>query len=401
VRRDRVGFYHDVLRDWAVGARLAENPAIIAGLDLSVPVSPRVARGVEFAARFALEAETDCQKWVGLLSRLSPEGSHGSWRRHALLAIIRSELSPGLLERCTTALLANDGELLNELTTAIVEVETVSSAELMKDLPIKASAEASISRSLRFAMTSSGSRLLQWCIHHAADMPVQAIASVVELAEVMILFVANVPKLGAPVAEMLFSWLLQLDVRNAVVTIPRSTGPDRAFRLDRRRLVGELRTIALLLSSQAPDQLKAYLRALTAESDHHKVKEIRSLSTAIARSAPQELADLVVASLVVPKDDGRRGRKYRDSALSFGDSDYLPPSPAQPPFLDLLDASPEVGLGLIRRLVDESSTSALTVGHPAAKASHLLSKMDHDCSHGLRHTFGPATSHENIPQRRV
>jgi hypothetical protein len=46
-------------------------------------------------------------------------------------------------------LAANDGELLNELTTAIVEVETVSSAELMKGLPIKASAEASISRSLR------------------------------------------------------------------------------------------------------------------------------------------------------------------------------------------------------------------------------------------------------------
>ena len=354
VRRDQVSFYHDVLRDWAVGARLAEDPAIITGLDLSVPVSPRVARGVEFAARFALEAKTDCQGWLDLLGRLSPEGSHGSWRRHALLAIVRSELSPGLLERCTAALLANDGELLNELTTAIVAVETVSSAELMKDLPSKASAEASTPRSLRFAMTSSGPRLLQWCIHHAADMPVRAIAPVVKLVEVIFPFVANAPKLGAPIAEMLFSWLLQLDVRNAVVTIPQGAGPHRAFRVDRGRLVGELRTMALLLSSQAPDQLKAYLRALTAESDGYKVKEIRLLSTAIARSAPQELADLVAASLIEPEDDERRGRNSRDRALSFADSDYLPPSPAQAPFLDLLDASPEVGLALIRRLVDES-----------------------------------------------
>lgn len=354
VRRDQMAFYHDVLRDWAVGARLAEDPAIIAKLDLGIPISPRVARGVEFAARFALEAKTDCQGWLELLGRLSPEGSHGSWRRHALLAIVRSELSPGLLECCKAALLANDGELLRELITAIVAVETVSSAELMKDLPSEPSAEESIPRSLRFATTSSGPRLLQWCIHHAAEMPVQAIAPVVKLVEVMFPFVANAPKFGAPIAEILFGWLLQLDVRNALVTIPQGVGPDRAFRVDRGRLVGELRTMALVLSSQAPDQLKAYLRALTAESDHYKVKEIRPLSTAIARAAPRELADLVVASLVEPEDDEERGRNSRYSALSFADSDYIPPSPAQPPFLDLLDASPEVGLGLIRRLVDES-----------------------------------------------
>ena len=364
VRRDQMTFYHDVLRDWAVGARLAEDPAIIAKLDLGTPVSPRVARGVEFAARFALEAKTDCQGWLELLGRLSPEGSHGSWRRHALLAIVRSELSPGLLECCTAALLANDGELLRESTTAIVAVETVSSAELMKDLPSEPTAEESIPRSLRFATTSSGPRLLQWCIHHAAEMPVQAIAPVVKLVEVMFPFVANAPKFGAPIAEMLFGWLLQLDVRNALVTIPQGVGPDRAFRVDRGRLVGELRTMALVLSSQAPDQLKAYLRALTAESDHYKVKEIRPLSTAIARAAPRELADLVVASLVEPEDDEERGRNSRYSALSFADSDYIPPSPAQPPFLDLLDASPDVGLELIRRLVDESVAFRSTGGAP-------------------------------------
>ena len=353
VRRDQVSFYHDVLRDWAVGERLAEDPAIINGLDLSVPVSPRLARGVEFAARFALEAKTDCQGWLHLLGRLSPEGSHGSWRRHALLAIVRSELSPELLERCTATLLANDGELLNELTTAIVAVETVSTAALMKDLTSEASAEVSIPRSLRFAMTSSGPRLLQWCVHHAAEMPVPAIAPVVKLVEVIFPFVANAPKFGAPIAEMLFGWLLQLDLRNALITIPQGVGSDRVFRVDRGRLVGELRTMALVLSSQAPDQLKAYLRALAAESDHYKVKEIRPLSTAIARAAPRELADLVAASLIEPEDDEERGRNSRYSALSFADSDYLPPSPAQPPFLDLLDASPEVGLALIQRLVDE------------------------------------------------
>lgn len=112
--------------------------------------------------------------------------------------------------------------------------------------------------------------------------------------------------------------------------------------------------MALLLSAHSPDRLKAYLRAIAEEMDHHKVKEIRPLSATIARSASQELADLVIASLVAPEGDERRGRPTRDRALSFDDSDYLPPSPAQGPFLDLLEAAPEIGLGLIRRLVDES-----------------------------------------------
>lgn len=45
VRRDRLDFYHDVLRDWAIGNYIAEDPRRLSGLDLSIPVSPRVTRG--------------------------------------------------------------------------------------------------------------------------------------------------------------------------------------------------------------------------------------------------------------------------------------------------------------------------------------------------------------------
>ena len=36
-RRDRLSFYHDVLRDWAIGARLNEDITLLDNLDLSVP----------------------------------------------------------------------------------------------------------------------------------------------------------------------------------------------------------------------------------------------------------------------------------------------------------------------------------------------------------------------------
>lgn len=351
-RRDRLGFYHGVLRDWAVGARLAEDPDIIATLDLMAPASPRVARGVEFAARLALESTTDCGKWRELLGRLSPEKSHGSWRRHAILAIVRSEISPELLERCTATLVADGGAVLIELLTAIIAVETTSPTELAKDLPADALKGVSIPETLRLATTRSAPNLLAWCVRHAAEIPLNAIIPVVKLVQVALFFVAHVPAIGKPTAGMLFAWLLQLDVRGATVTIPQGDVPDR-YR-DRRRVVEELRTMSLLLSAQAPDQLKSYLRALAEENDHHKVKDIRPLSTAIARAAPQELANLIVASLVEVEDDDEPYRPLRDRALSFADTDYLPPSPAQAPFLDLLEAAPDIGLKLVRRLVAES-----------------------------------------------
>src|SRR3546814_14327203 len=48
--------------------------------------------------------------------------------RQALLAIVRSELSASLLERCSAALLALDGALLVELCVAVPAGETVSPA---------------------------------------------------------------------------------------------------------------------------------------------------------------------------------------------------------------------------------------------------------------------------------
>ena len=76
------------------------------------------------------------------------------------------------------------------------------------------------------------------------------------------------------------------------------------------------------------------------------------MSATLAAVAPAELSALITSSL-----HKRRERKSSDGlsdgrAFSHTDSDYLPASPAQPPFLDLLTASPQHGLALVRELVD-------------------------------------------------
>lgn len=365
-RRDHLRFYHDVLRDWAVGVRLHEDYDAINGLDLTAPVSAKIARGIEFVGRFSLEQTQDGDKWLGLLARLSPAGSHSSWRRQALLAIVRSELSPVLLDRCNSALLSRNGELLVELCTAIVAVETASAADLARDMSGDAAVwAASVSKSIRIAVTASSARLLSWCAAHSAQIPIQAIGAIVKLVQTLLPVLSSGPTLAVQVAGMLFGWLRQLDEQGANVVIPG--GDIASFRDDRRRTLGELRAISLLLSAHAPEQASAYLRVLTRENDSYKVKEIRPLSSVIARVAPQELAELVEASLFEQGSRRGSGRGHRDRAMSFADSDYLPPSPAQTPFLDLLGAAPSVGLGLVRRLVDEAVTFHFGGGDPAAE----------------------------------
>ncbi len=333
-----------------VGSLIDEDHARLSGLDLSAPVSPGIARGIEFAGRLALETRQDCTAWLNLLCRLSLAGAHGSWRRQGLLAIARSEIALELLERCSAVLLVNGGALFTELSTAIAAVETVPTADLYTAMKMETGKP--IPRSPRTNTTGTGVLLLRWVLQHPQEVPIQAIGAVIDLIEILIPLLRMVPTFAGPTATMLFDWLGQLDLRDVEVTIPTHAEAGRMDSHARRRMVEELRTMALLLSAHAPENAKAYLREIAAECDSYKVKAIRPMSATLATIAPVELSALITSSL-----HEKRERKFSygisdGCAFSHADSDYLPASPAQPPFLDLLTVSPQHGLTLVRELVD-------------------------------------------------
>ncbi len=350
VRRDRLDFYHDVLRDWAIGNYIAEDTSRLAGVNLTIPVSPRVARGIEFAGRVALESGANCAAWKDLLAGLSPAGAHGSWRRQALLALVRSEAGFELLGKCSETLLADGGALFSELVTTMVAVETVATIDLMT-MPDGTSLD--LSRSHRTNISGSALRVLRWVLAHAAEIPLPAIGSVVELIDIQLMVIKHLPMFSAPAVATLFGWLRQLDIREAPMTIPGGYPVGRVASDERRRMIEKLRMTALLLGEHAPDGLKGYLNDVTAENDHYKVKQVRAFSQVIAPVAPAELAAMILGSLVEKRDRRRNSREGLNRAFTFADSEYLPPSPAQPPFLPLLEAAPEEGLKLIRTLVAE------------------------------------------------
>jgi hypothetical protein len=352
-KRDKLAFYHDVLRDWAIGARLHEDSTLLDGMDLTVPPSPRLVRGIEFAARLALETSGDCASWLSLLDRLSPVGAHSSWRRQALLAIVRSEVSHELLERDSKALLARGGALFAELVTVIAAVDTISMVEFYTSLGLEI--DKPIPTTMRANTSGTGVVLLKWLLAHSKELPLQAISAAVELVTIQFHLFQMLPNFASQTAAMLFDWLRQLDIQEAAITIPNDESAERLESSVRRRMIEDLRAMALVLSAHSPEDAKAYLREIDADRDSYKVKAIRQFSAVVAQVAPAELADLVVGSLIKrPRRRGSSSGIFDRRAFSFADSDYLPPSPAQPPFLDLLIASPDHGLALVRRLVTEA-----------------------------------------------
>ncbi|WP_226577287.1 hypothetical protein [Acuticoccus sediminis] len=361
VRRDRIDFQHDVLRDWAIGAWLAEDPERVSGLDLTRPPSPRVQRGIEFAARFVLEGQQGVGAWTDILKRLEKLEANGGWRRAALLAIVRSEAAPHLLEQATLILLADDSAQLKELIVAILALETVAAREV-----IGPDVQLEVPQSLRIGRGGHGLAVLLWASRHRAQIPIAAVAPIVDLVGTEALLLLAIPPFARPVATMLYDWLLQLDLRDRSVIIPMGSNTTSQNERTRRSVVADLRTAALLLSQHAPDEAKSYLREATREGDPFKTREILKSSSALAAAAPEELASLVKSNLKKPKRDRKFGRDPLEEAFSHADGDFQPSSPAQPPFLDLLNVAPAVGLPLIHHLVDTAVTFATKGQEPSS-----------------------------------
>jgi hypothetical protein len=354
---DRLAFRHDVLREWGVAARLHEAPDKIGQLPLARPVPASLARGVELGARFALERAEDGQTWVNYLNGVSTGGSHVSWRRWSLLAILRSELVFTLLDRASALLFENDGALLRELIRTAIAVESRPLAETLAAYGVDA---GSIPAGIYGPSNGSWLRLARWLLARRAYLPLRALPDVVELFQSLSASALFAHPLTRDMAVALGDWLQEIedaqDDRSYDADRPRFA---RAFRYhDLLNLARDVRRAFLLMAASVPERAQSYLRRLMGRPrPEYVIQEILRVRGSLALAAPAELVDLTLAGLI-PKAEGRRGiSRLPQNVFTHLDTEFLPGSPAKGPFLDLLNAAPEHGLRLIRRLVDHAITS--------------------------------------------
>jgi len=348
---DRVAFRHDVLREWSIANALHADPGLADRLSVDRPATAMLARGVELAARMAIERATDGTTWKVLAERLSQIGVHGSWRRSALLALARSEAAEALLQRASPELLANGAALLRELLRTVMAVDVVPASKAFAATGVD---PALIPVSLNIPRGSAWTTLILWLLSIGDSAPSEAIPEIVELYTTFSVGTLGVTDITPFTTRQIYRWLRLMEPRDAMPA--PSDGSVFWSHLDRdgvQSLRSDLRNAFIMFARTTPELAAEYLTAV-AQSEHNEdiVRSILKLRGTLAQAAPAELADLTARALIAkPRRRDRYFDREREEAFTHLDHEFLQASPAQGPFFELLASSPTDGLALVRRLV--------------------------------------------------
>ncbi|WP_224681422.1 ATP-binding protein [Mesorhizobium sp. BR1-1-14] len=358
IRGAEVTFRHDVLRDWTLGFMIDEDTRRLGMLPKDAVLPATLSRGLEMAARVALEQDGTGARWQNLLQLVSGENIHGSWRRPLLLALPRSEHFSQYIQSLQTLLLADEASLLREMIRLIIVVESEPAADFFSRLqprqPVPPGGSGFV-----FPKGRAWHPLIDSLALNGRTLPHAAIPVVTDAFKTWLLatqafrFPAN-----AEIVAILFEWLALIDeaVRPRMfregddlpppVEIPHITDAHDVVRMT---------ACAFAMANPAAAQL--YLTALNAqEPKHREFEAVLNGRGALARAAPAAFVDFFLAGVIEkpkPRDAFSSSRDLRP----FGIHEHLfmPASPSQGPFLEILDAAPEEGLRLVRQIVEHAT----------------------------------------------
>lgn len=348
----RVEPEHDVLRDWAIGCLLYEEPEHVAAIELRSPAPVRLVRGVELAARLHAELGSDATAWHALLDRLSTSGAHGSWRRAVLLALARSERAGEVLNRCLPALAENNAQPLSDLVRAAITIDSQPAAPIWAALGVDTS---KLTDDFVAPRGPTWPSLIGWSLVVGDSLPHAAVPQFVALYGRWCSAFMGQDELSPVLVGRLYLWLVEIEAKNLPKRgdfeswLAAKNAPGLSMTEAQE---GDLRMIFLAWCKLRPADAESYLRGVAAHPHRHALfRKLLSFMGTASQAAPQAVADLFLQALPEgdSNEDGRRSRS-RD-VFSVWDSEYFPASPARAPFFDLLQVNKEEGLRLVHGVV--------------------------------------------------
>lgn len=361
LREDRAGatvaFWHDTLRDWTVGFLLEERSELLGALPTDRPLPGALARGLEIAARLALESDPTGSRWLVLLAAFEGPTCHGSWRRPMLLALPRSENALQLFEQVKDALVADRGRRLKEIIQLMLAVETTPLTEVLARLPSPPSISEAIAARMAWPTGSSWMPVVAWIALRADLLPSAIIPDAAKLFETWLMATQTQGAgLNRFIVQRLFEWLTRIEeAQRPIFVRDIRDAPHIDLDFEHMNAVHEsIRLTFLAFCNLNPEATDRYLRETNADR-HHDAREILKIPGSAAKGAPAALADFALKVLIPnDDDDDRHHRSRRDRFGPFGvfDSDFMPVSPGQGPFFSLLQESPQDGLRLVRGIVE-------------------------------------------------
>jgi hypothetical protein len=359
IKGSTVAFRHDLLRDWTVGFLLHEDGDLLKNLPVDRPVPTGLARGVEIAARLAIEGDATGARWLALLDAVQRDGNRGSWRRPVLLALPRAEQAVVLFESLKPVLLANDGHLLSEIIRLMISVESVPVAKLIERVQPSVKVPAGVSDMI-VPKGSGWMWLVLWLASAAQSLPTALILDVSKVFQAWLIWTQNQPfPVNAFVVGLLFEWLALIEERMSPRTFrdPQDAPPSLNIRHPRDAR-DEISVTAFAFAHLNPVAAKNYLSGLDQEHVvYNDTQHILRAPGTLARAAPGALVDFMLGALIEKDDPDALYGNRRNRYGPFSVHDYLfsPASPGQGPFFDLLESAAAEGLRLIQAIVEHAT----------------------------------------------
>jgi hypothetical protein len=357
-RGAKVAFRHDVLRDWTVGFQLDEEPDLLEGLRKDAPIPVGLARGLEIAARLALDDDPTGAHWLALLASVEGDGHHGSWRRPVLLAPPRSEHALDLFRNLRAALLDSEGQRLKEIIRLMIAVESVPLAKLIAQVQPSAVIPSGAS-DLIVPKGVGWIWLVLWLVTEAGSFSNKLIPDVAKVFRAWLLSTReDWPEINASTVGLLFEWLTLVEAAMRPRFDDRPGGSPRLRIPHLRDVRDEIRMTVFSFAYFNPSAAESYLCGLDpSETRHDEMSVILGAASTLSRAAPSAFADYALSALIEEEDpDNHYGRRrYEYGPFSGVDHRFVTVSPGQGPFFELLDHAPADGLRLVRAVVEHAT----------------------------------------------
>jgi hypothetical protein len=350
----RAVFRHDVLRDWAIGNYLYDDPPAVTRLPLGTLAPPDLRGGLEIAGRLSIEKAIDVSRWLTLLGLVSAQDVHGSWRRQVLLALVRCEDWRTVLDRAQDALYADSGALLRDLMGLVLSVETRS---IRQELIAAGMPDETMPRTIVVPTNYSWPKLIAWLLMNRATLPGPVCVEAVNFFYQWLVGHFGRGDLAAPILQAIYEWLVELEGRHdRLPEAPATILKGLNWRAE-GGLESELRSIFLVFCGPVPCLADEYLRAKAGAKQRYGVdEEILKLSRPAATAAPVAMADFTRTALMKrDDDDDPRYPRVERSPFNLRFGELGPASPTAGPFAALLEADEAVGLTLIHDVVDRAA----------------------------------------------
>jgi hypothetical protein len=353
-----VAFRHDVLRDWTVGFLLHEQEERLNSIGTDKPLPAGLARGLEIAARLAIDSDGTGASWLSLLAAVERPGSHGSWKRPILLALPRSEQAFVLFQSLKGVLLESDGHRLSEIIRLMISVESEPMAKAIARIQPSATVPAEAADFI-VPRGNGWVWLVLWLVENAKSLPAAVIPNVSKVFQAWLMTMQQLsPDLSAHIVGLLFEWLALIEEAMTPCVWHGPGAPPRTLSIPHIRAVrDEIRMTVFSFAHLNPTAAEGYLLGLDPDAVRHTEAKVILAASSLAKAAPAALTAFALAALVEKKDSDDLYASRRDRLGPFGvhDHDFSPASPGQGPFFELLEHAPVEGLRLVRGVVEHAT----------------------------------------------